>query len=311
MTRPDPLDEAMLDRLLDAHKAPPLPADFAQRVTDEVARQDRPATLPPFAPRPHAPHRPWTRRGLIAGVVAINLIVASAIAATFSGHFPALQHIAITAARVLHIRHHHAAPPHISRVAHVAPSHQEAIPVVVPVPPADPTPAELFAERHPLMAMRREGLIAAGRVDGRRAILFAEHHPFAARALVRRARIARLRELHEADFGSGAGIGGGRAKPDYQDALPAAATEISPARRQPEIRPRLQDRDAFEQERRALEQRADALWPEKRADLRNVSDEAHHKPVTAGEEKRLHRAGPRQKWHDRIKARRSERRRRI
>lgn len=303
MTRPDPLDEAMLDRLLDAHKVPPLSADFAQRVTDEVTRADRPATLPPFAPRPHASRRPWTRRGLIAGVVAVNLIVASAIAATFSGHFPALQHIAVTAARVLHIRHHHGAAPHISRVAHVAPSHREAIPVAVPVPPDEPTPEELFAERHPVMALRREGLIAARPMNARRAMLFAERHPFAAHALAHRARIARLRELRQSDGGPNAAIAEQRLASDQVDAMRTFRTErLGRALR-------LQDRDAFEQERRVLEQRADALWPEKHADLRNISGEAHDKRVTAGKAKRPHRAGLRQKWHERIRARRLERRR--
>lgn len=159
------------------------------------------------------------------------------------------------------------------------------------------------------MAMRREGLIAAGPMGGRRAMLFAERHPFAAHALVRRARIARLRELRDANLGSGARIGEGRPIVDHQDMTRTPAIEAAHARLQPEIRPRLQDRDAFEQERRALELRANTLWPQKRADLRKSPGDAHDKPAVAGKEKHLHRAGLRQRWHDGIKARRLGRRR--
>jgi hypothetical protein len=113
MTGPNPLDDAALDRLLGHHEAPPpLTQGFADRVLAEAAREDRQTGVPPLPPRPRAARRPWARRSVWAGVIAINLIVASAIAATITGVSPRLSHAVAMAAQVLHIHRHAAPPPH-------------------------------------------------------------------------------------------------------------------------------------------------------------------------------------------------------
>lgn len=300
MTRPDPLDDIQLDRLLGAHHAPPLSADFAQRAAAEAVREDRAPGLPPSPSSVHRARRPWTRRGLVAGVVAVNLIVASAIAATFSGHFPALQHVATSVARVLHIRPHQAAP-HPMPVVHVLPLHREA-PIVAPppVPPEVSTPAQIFTERHPLMVMRREDLLPPRPlVQQRRAILFAERHPAAARMLAHRAR---LRAPRDADAVQPAPLREGR---PALDKIPArnAAADIPRAADQPGPRARLDDREAFERERRELEQRANAEWPAKPVDAHEKPTEPQAKPAAA-EKKPEHAGAPHSKWHERLKTRR-------
>jgi hypothetical protein len=137
MTDPTPLDDAALDRLLGHHEAPPLPAGFADRVLAEAAREDRPVSVPPLPPKPRSARRAWTRRGLWAGVVAFNLIVASAIAATITGVPLQLAHVAAAAAQVFHI-HHREAPVH-----HVAPHpvHRVSAPPMRPMRPMSMMPA--------------------------------------------------------------------------------------------------------------------------------------------------------------------------
>lgn len=215
MTQSDPLDDMELDRLLGAHQVPSLPPDFAQLLVGEAVREARPSTLTPLPAVRRRAHRPWTRRGLVAGIIAVNLIVASAIAATLGGHFPVLRHIAFTAARVLNLPQRQPAPQHTIRVTHRAIVRPAAPAVAPPVPPATVTEkAEIFADRHPFMALRQDSLATQEAIGGPRVVPFAERHPFAALALARRA--ARLR---------------------------------------------LDDRQAFERERRELEQRANARWP--------------------------------------------------
>ncbi|WP_419827431.1 hypothetical protein [Sphingomonas sp.] len=76
-------DDAALTRLLDAWDVPALAPDFAARVTAEAARSDRPRLPPRVSPRGRA--RPWTRRGVWTGIVAINIVLASAVAAFGGG----------------------------------------------------------------------------------------------------------------------------------------------------------------------------------------------------------------------------------
>lgn len=76
-------DDAALARLLDAWDVPAISPDFAVRVTAEATRADRPRLPPRLSPRRRA--RPWTRRGLWTGIVAINIVLASAVAAAFGG----------------------------------------------------------------------------------------------------------------------------------------------------------------------------------------------------------------------------------
>jgi len=308
MTRPDLLDDMQLDQLLGAHQAQPLPADFVQRVAAEATREDRARSLPPFQPHMRRVRRPWARRGLVAGLVAVNLIVASAIAATISGHFPALQHVAATVVRVLHIPHHHAAS-HPLRAAHDAPRHHEA-PIVAP-PPAPPEaiiPDQIIAERHPLLAMRREGLLPPRPlVQQRRAMLFAERHPLAAHALMHRAR---MRALRAADATRPAALREKRLTLDGMAADKPTIAEMPRTEAEAGFRARLDDRAAFERERRELEQRANAEWPSKPAEGREKPEEAHEKPHDrpAVTERKASQAGvTHPKWRERMKARRQGR----
>jgi len=305
MTRPDSLDDMQLDQLLGAHRAPPLPADFAQRVAAEAMREDRTLSLPPFPPQTRRVHRPWARRGLVAGLVAVNLIVASAIAATFSGHFPALQHVAATMARVLHIPRHHATPypPHM---AHDAPRHREA--AIVAPPPAPPeaiTPAQIFTERHPLLTMRREGLLPSRPLAQQRsAILFAERHPLAAHALMHRAR---MRALRAADAVQPAPLREERPALGRMPAEKPAIADTLRTKAQAGLRARLDDRAAFERERRELEQRANAEWPAKPAEAREKPEEARERPhdrPAVTERKAAHPGAVHPKWRERMKRRR-------
>ena len=305
MIRPDPLDDMQLDQLLGAHRAPPLSDDFARRVIAEAAREDRVPTLPPLRPRDHRTGRPWTRRGLVVAVVAVNLIVASAIAATFSGRFPALQHVATAMARVLHLPHHRS----VSRPLHVAhaavPRTRPAV-IVAPVPPPEtPAPAQIFADRHPLVAMRQAGLLPPRPLVRRRAILFAERHPIAAHALVRRAR---LRALAEARAIPPAELREERPAPERLARERPAGAVLSRVEAASQPRARLEEREAFERERRELEQRANAEWPVKPTDIHEKPAEMHDKAANAAEKKPARPAALHPKWRERQKMGRQGRR---
>jgi len=304
MTRPDPLDDMHLDRLLGAHRAPPLSDDFGRRVAAEAVREDRAPTLPPSRPR-HQRTRPWTRRGLVAAVVAANLIVASAIAATFSGHFPALRHVATVVARVLHLPHHHLTT-HPLRIAHVAPPRSRPTAIAPSAPPPEVlAPAQTFAERHPLMAMRQEGPLPPRALVKRRAILFAERHPIAADALVRRAR---LRALAEARAIPSAELREERPVPERIAPVRPAGADMLRADPASGSRTRLEEREAFERERRELEQRANAEWPAKPTDIHDKPAEMHDKAVNAAEKKPAQPAAFHHQWRERQKAVRQGRR---
>jgi len=301
MTRPEPLDDAQLDGLLGTYQAPPLPAGFADRVSAEATREGRVETPPPSRARRRQVRRPWTRRGLVAGVIAINLIVASAIAATLSGHFPAFRDIATAAVEALHLPRRHAASHHTVRLAHAVPAHQAAAVAVPPPSPeaAGPVPAPLFAERHPLMALRREGLVTPQEVRRARLALFARRHPGAL------ARRAHLRALRQAGFDMGAPMPSDRSASSDRSspnlALPPAALR-GPSAAEPRLR--LEERDAFERERRELEQRADAKWPAKPAKLEDSPRQLRDKPVAEPAHKLLHRAMPQRQWRERKRLRR-------
>lgn len=71
---------APVDDLLAGLRVPSLPADIADRVVAEAGRPGRvPALATPPLRRAH--RRRWTRRGVWTTVLAINLVVASAVAA--------------------------------------------------------------------------------------------------------------------------------------------------------------------------------------------------------------------------------------
>jgi len=302
MTRPEPLDDAQLDRLLGAYQVPSLPPGLADRIGAEAAREDRVKTLSPFPQLRRGARRPWMRRGLAAGVIAINLIVASAIAATLSGHFPALRHIATAAANVLHLPHHRAAPHHLNRVTHVVPVHRTAS-TMAPPPPAvaAPNPEQIFAERHPLMVLRREGLIGPGEMRRERIALFAERHP---RAAARRAHVLRMRALREIDFGLPAPIRADR---------PGGLDRVLPNPRLSAAGPRarMDERKAFEREREEFEQRANAKWPVKPAQLQDNPRRTRDKPIAESEHRSAHRAMIRRQWRERMRLFRAGHRRHI
>lgn len=131
------LDEA-LDRLLAAWEAPDLPDGFAERVTAEAARSDRPRTSSPSV-RSRVRKRPWTRRGVFAGVLAINLILASAVAAAIGSGVLDFARVRQVAVRVIaHIVPHHAGPhlaPH-HLLTHAAPAMRQSVKTQIsrPVP---------------------------------------------------------------------------------------------------------------------------------------------------------------------------------
>jgi len=298
MTRPDPLDDMQLDQLLGAHRVPPLSDDFARRVIAEAAREDRVATLPPSPPRNRRAGRPWTRRGLVAAVVAVNLIVASAIAATFSSHFPALRHVATAMARVLHLPHHRSIP-HPLHVAHAAVPRSRPATIVPPAPPPEaPAPAQVFAERHPLMAMRQAGLLPPRPLVRRRAILFAERHPIAAHALARRARLRALAEAHTIPP---AELREERPMPERIVPERPAGADMPRAVAPAGPRARLEEKEAFERERRELEQRANAEWPAKPTDIHEKPAEMHDRAANAAEKKPARPAALHPKWRERQK----------
>jgi hypothetical protein len=161
-TPPDPmmLDDAALDRLLGHAETPPMSADFADRVLAEAAREDRVVRVPPLPPRLRTVHRPWTRRGVWAGLIAVNLIVASAIAATVTGVAPRLAphfaHVMAVAAHVLHIHRHEVAPP--EPIHHVMPRVTRPEPIR-PLPfaramPSDVRPMPMRPDMHPPLLAR-------------------------------------------------------------------------------------------------------------------------------------------------------------
>ena len=104
MTAPDTAMPADLDLLLASVSVPAMSADLIDRIVAEAARADRVA-LPVTAPR-RSRGRQWTRRGVWSGVVAVNLMLATAVAAAFGGGALTFATIAVVAQHVVqHIRH--------------------------------------------------------------------------------------------------------------------------------------------------------------------------------------------------------------
>jgi hypothetical protein len=313
MSRPEPLDDGQLDLLLGAYRAPSLSAAFADRVIAEAAREDRPRTPSPSAVPPRRGRRPWTRRGLVAAFVAVNLVVASAIAATLSGHLPVFQHIATTAARLLHLSHRHDAPHPSGRTAHATPTHRHPAPAPSPASPPLPTvastPADLFAERHPLMAMRHEAPAVVRMQRVRRAILFSRHHPVAARLLEHRAHAAEIGAVKRADVRADLPMREGHLMPAHRlspEGAPLPRSELPGDGHQ-----RLDDRAAFERERRELEQRANAEWPARPRELHENSPQLRDKPAARAEQNKDRPIKPRQQWRERARGRRLGRHRPV
>jgi hypothetical protein len=169
-------DDAALARLLDLWDVPAVSTDFAARVASEATRPDRPRLPPPVPPRGRV--RPWTRRGVWTGIVAINIVLASAVAAAFGGGFD-LHRLHAAALHLVSrmLPHHH--------LSHVPPSNHTSAPrrspsvthplAVVPplqsppvVRPVIGRPAMRPAFRPPLRMNRSERPLAAHGRDVRR-----------------------------------------------------------------------------------------------------------------------------------------------
>jgi len=156
-----------------------------------------------------------------------------------------------------------------------------------------------------LMAMRQAGLLPPRPLVRHRAILFAERHPIAAHALARRARLRALAEtsaVPPAEFREERPVPE-RIVPERPAGadLPRAATASQP-------HARLEEREAFERERRELERRANAEWPAKPTDIHEKPAEMHDKAANAAEKKPARPAALHPKWRERQKTGRQGRR---
>lgn len=106
----DPAMPPDLDRLLSAATIPAMPAELIERIVAEAQRSDR--TAPPVQTRRRAHARAWTRRGVRTGIVAVSLMLATAVAAAFGGGAVSVARIQAVAQHVVErIRHpfHHTA----------------------------------------------------------------------------------------------------------------------------------------------------------------------------------------------------------
>ena len=112
MTGGDPMMPPDLDRLLANADVPAMSAGLIDRIVAEAARPGR--TALPVARAPRSRGRRWTRRGVWSGIVAVNLMLATAVAAAFGGGALTFATIATVARHVVdHIRapFHHAGRP--------------------------------------------------------------------------------------------------------------------------------------------------------------------------------------------------------
>lgn len=99
------LTDADLGRLLAMAPTGSSSTTMADRIVAEATRADRVRPIP-GAISPRRPRRPWMRRPIVIGIVALNLIAASAIAATFGGGHFALPGLAAISARLFPTAHH-------------------------------------------------------------------------------------------------------------------------------------------------------------------------------------------------------------
>ena len=157
MTGRDPLMPPDLDRLLANATVPAMSAGLIDRIVAEAARPGR--TALPVARPPRSRGRQWTRRGVWSGIVAVNLMLATAVAAAFGGGALTFARIATVARHVVeHIRapFHHAEPR--TRPARPVVVHRLAVPAAailtaprVPMPMTAPRVAmPLSAPRVPM-----------------------------------------------------------------------------------------------------------------------------------------------------------------
>ena len=100
-----------LDRLLAGATVPTMSAGLIDRIVAEAERPGR--VVLPVARPPRSRGRQWTRRGAWSGIVAVNLMLATAVAAAFGGGALTFAKIAVVAQHVVaHLRapFHHAEP---------------------------------------------------------------------------------------------------------------------------------------------------------------------------------------------------------
>ena len=133
------ITDAMVDALLATHQVPALREDFADQV---LAAAQSSRASPNNLPWPRRSLRPWRRSPLWLGVIALNIIAASAVAAMVSG-IPVWHHVTELVQKVTHGWHR--AP------VHSGPHRVLQRPLVASRPPAlsSPTMATAAAEPRP------------------------------------------------------------------------------------------------------------------------------------------------------------------
>lgn len=123
MTDRTPLDDIALDRLLGLAPQPPMATDLVDRIVAAAQRPGR--TVLPGRSRPSTRPRRWTRRTVWTGVIAINLMLASAVATAFGGGVLSMAKIAVVAHQIAHhLRHPLEKTP---------PSHQRSVSIGAPM----------------------------------------------------------------------------------------------------------------------------------------------------------------------------------
>lgn len=131
--------DAMLDVVLAAHRVPELDQDFASRVL--AAAQSLPTGRRIGRTWPRPSRRPWPRSPLWLGVIALNIVAASAVAAMVTG-IPVWHQVSEIVRKVTQRWHPEATHPAKRRVARppTVVASQEAAPFAVAVGKGNATP---------------------------------------------------------------------------------------------------------------------------------------------------------------------------